>query len=186
MSTNLYIENEVVSVKNSKQIRSKYPLNLVGTGANGNITLTGTISGAQLPSVNVAGSNVTLTAAQAGSLVTLNPSAAVTITLPTPVTGMQFSFVFATAATGTNTVKVITAVTASQFMQGWLGVPVAAGTQKLFFGDGSSDVSLNFNATTTGGLLGGAFTITALSTTIWQVQGNVEGSGTVATPFGTS
>lgn len=43
MATNLYIENEVVSVKQTKAIRSKYPLVLAGTGTNAQITSNGVI-----------------------------------------------------------------------------------------------------------------------------------------------
>lgn len=152
----------------------------------GDFSVGGTITGGSAGTVNVTGSNVTLTSGEFGSVVTLNPSAAVVVTLPTPVAGAQFTFIVGTAATSSNTIKVITGTIASQFLQGYLGVPVAAGTQTLFFGNGTTDVSINLNGTTTGGLIGGEFTLTGISSTIWQVAGNVEGSGTVATPFGTS
>lgn len=134
--------------------------------------------------VDVTASTKTLTFDQSGSTILLDRAAGSTVTLPAPQTGLKFRFVVLTTVTS-NSYKVITDA-ATTFIQGSLGVPVAAGTQKLFFADGTTDVSVNLNGTTTGGLLGGQFELECVDGTQWQCTGNVEGSGTVATPFATS
>lgn len=186
-------EQNLPYVNTNKGYTTKKPITIQGSanldmsGSTGVLIFpSGGTSGQVSGNINVTATGLTLTTAQSGSIITLNPSAAVTITLPTPAVGLKYTFYFATAATSSNTVKVITGTILSQFMQGYVNVPVAAGTAKYFYGDGSTMVSLNFNGTTTGGLLGGDFSIVGLSSTIWQVTGNAEGSGTVATPFGTS
>jgi hypothetical protein len=180
---NLYIENEVETVKLSKQIRSKYPLNLVGTGANGNLSVSGSISGLE-PVVDVTTTPVTLTAAQSNSVILLDVASGTTITLPTDAAGLTYTFVVATTVTS-NSYKVIIGSASSYFI-GQIDVPVSTGTRKNFYGDGSSLLSINLNGSTTGGLQGGTFTVICLKAGLWSAQGSVEGSGTVATPFATS
>lgn len=148
---------------------------------NDPVSFLGGVTGQTQQVVDVTGATKTLTAAQSGAIVLLDV-ATTTVTLPADAAGLSFTFVVKTAATAQ---KVIIA-TASSYFQGELGVPVAAGTQKLFFGDASTLVSINLNGSTTGGLAGGSFTVTCLKSGLWQVNGNVEGSGTVATPFATS
>jgi hypothetical protein len=151
----------------------------------GNLTVGGSSSGGASPLIQAnAATGPTLTAAQSGSVVLFNRAAGSTVTLPAPVVGLHYRFVVLTSVTS-NAYKLITDA-GTTLLQGWLGVPVAAGTQKLFFADASSDVSVNLNGTTTGGLFGGEFEALCVSSTLWQVWGNVEGSGTVATPFATS
>lgn len=134
--------------------------------------------------IDVTTSTLTLNSYQSGALVLLDRAAGATITLPAPQAGMHFTFVVVTSAS-TGSYKVITDA-ATTFMMGSLGVPVSTGTQKLFFADGTTIVSVNLNGTTTGGLLGGSFEAVCLDGTQWQIFGNVEGSGTVATPFAIS
>lgn len=129
-------------------------------------------------------STLTLYEYQSGAAVLLDRATGVTVTLPAPQAGMRFRFVVKTSASG-GSYKVITDA-ATTFIQGHLRVPVAAGTGSDFFGDGSTHVSINLNGTTTGGLLGGSFELVCIDGTQWQVEGTVEGSGTVATPFATS
>lgn len=131
--------------------------------------------------VDVTTAAVTLTKAQSGSNVLLD-IATTTVTLPADVQGLNFHFIVATAATAQ---KVIIQ-SASSFFTGNLDVPVATGTRKSFFGDGSTLLSINLNGTTTGGLQGGDFTLVCLKVGLWLAVGAVEGSGTVATPFATS
>lgn len=136
----------------------------------------------RLPIVASSGATQTINPGQSNSWFLLD-RATLTYTLPTPKKGMTFGFAVTTAAT---TQKLVTATIASQFFIGGIWLGVAAGTGTEFWGDGSTLVSVNFNGTTTGGLVGSYFTVTAVSTTLWLVEGVVEGSGTVATPFATS
>jgi hypothetical protein len=94
--------------------------------------------------------------------------------------GTSYTFFLPTAAT---TVKVITA--ASNFLLGSAFVALSGGTIP-FFADGTATRSINLNGTTTGGIAGTFFTITAVTATQWLVQGALLGSGTVATPFANS
>jgi len=95
--------------------------------------------------------------------------------------GVSYTFFLPTAAT---TVKVITA--ASNFLLGSACVAVSASTDTTFFANGTTIRSINLNGTTTGGIAGSYFTITAVTATQWLIQGALLGSGTVATPFATS
>lgn len=130
-------------------------------------------------------SSATLTTTQSGSVVSLSAAAGLTVTLPTPALGMTYTFVIGTVPTS-NKYKIVTGTTASQFLAGgmWLDV---SGTLTREDGNGTSDVSINLNGTTTGAAsVGDMFTITGVSSTIWNVSGVVTASGTVATPFATS
>lgn len=150
---------------------------------NNPVAFLGGVTG-QTPTIIDGTAGVTLTAAQSGATILLDHASGGTFTLPTDAPGLNFRFIVITTVTSVG-YKVITA-SVSSFIQGYLNVPVAAGTAKYFFGDGTTDVSINLNGTTTGGLLSGEFTLTCLKSGLWQASGNVEGSGTVATPFGTS
>ena len=149
---------------------------------SGGINTTGPIAGLD-PIVTVTG-NVTLTAAQSNSTVVLNVASGATVTLPSDAAGITYNFAVGTTVTS-NSYKVIIGSTSSYFTGG-INVPVAAGTAKVFYGDGSSLLSINLNGSTTGGLQGGYFTVTCLKAGLWVAQGSVEGSGTVATPFASS
>lgn len=104
---NLYIENEVETVKLSKQIRSKYPLNLVGTGTNALITTNGVI----LPAyVELAASQISATTTSYTLFVNDNVSgtyqiAAVTATFGTASSSgtLQVEVATGTQATGSGT-----------------------------------------------------------------------------------
>lgn len=125
---------------------------------------------------------------QSSGWFTLNPAAAQTITLPTPVPGLTYTFVVQTSATGSNTLKWIVATGASgpQYIQGTDFISTVGGATSNFQGNGTTHVSVNMNGSTTGGLIGTTVTFTALSTTIWQAFIQNFGSGSLATSFGTS
>jgi len=53
-------------------------------------------------------------------------------------------------------------------------------------GNGSTHVAVSMNGTTTGAVKGTKLRFTCLSATNWLVQGVIQGTGTVATPFATS
>lgn len=148
---------------------------------NSSLTVNGSINGQS--NVSSVTADETLTTADSGSTLLLDAAAGATVTLPAPAAGLTYTFVVLTTVTS-NSYKVVTDASTT-FLQGYLAVPVAAGTSTYFFADGTSDISINLNGSTTGGLLGGQFSVTCLDGTQWQVSGVVEGSGTVATPFAT-
>jgi len=124
----------------------------------------------------------TLTAKESGATILLD-AAAVTYTLPTPSIGMFFEFRTTVASTAG---KVVTNLS-TEFLLGALSIQtIATVTPAGFAANGTTIRSINTNGTTTGGLVGDKFTVTAISATQWLVEGILIGSGTLATPFLTS
>ena len=132
--------------------------------------------------------NYQLTPAQSGALVVFNDLTGALYTLPTPVAGMWFEFWTQLACTS-NEYKVITKTIASEFI---LGAVTATHATVASSGTAypsvvaTANVSMNLNGTTTGGVPGDNFILTAISTTAWMLSGwNVQ-SGSTATPLSTS
>lgn len=123
---------------------------------------------------------------ESGSLCLFDRAAGTVYTLPAPVQGMQFEFLTTVSVTS-NAQKVITKTIASEFIVGSVTeVTIATATPAGFSADGTSIVSLSSNGTTTGGLIGSRFTVTAISASQWAIAGVIVGSGTIVTPFATS
>ena len=127
----------------------------------------------------------TLLAKEAGALCMIDSAAGVIYTLPPPVIGMEFNFAVSVTRTS-NAHKVITSA-ATEFINGgiFLGNSAAA-TGEFFAADGTTIRALSSNGTTTGGIIGDFYTLTAISTTVWFCRGVLNQTGTVATPFATS
>lgn len=123
---------------------------------------------------------------ESGSLCLFDRAAGVVYTLPTPVEGMQFTFL-ATVAVTSNAYKTITAA-ATQFMVGkvMIGDTTVAQSGDVFTADGTTIVAISEDGATKGGLIGGEYTLTAISSTKWAITGVTHGAGTLATPFATS
>lgn len=127
----------------------------------------------------------TLVPKEAGALCLFDTAAGCIYTLPAPVIGMRFQF--GTSITRTsNAHKVITSA-ATEFMTGgvFLGNSAAA-TGEFFAADGTTIRACSSNGTTTGGIIGDAYEVIAISTTVWFVRGVLNQTGTAATPFATS
>jgi len=130
-----------------------------------------------------------LTPAESGALILMDASDQITVTLPTPVAGMEFEFLTTISVTTSDTHKIITKTIASEFFLGGIdssSTTVAEGGDTFTAVTGDSFVAITSNGSTTGGLLGQHFKITAISTTRWVVSGCLMGTGTLATPFATS
>ena len=127
-----------------------------------------------------------LKASESGALCLFDTAAGVTYTLPTPVAGMEFTFMPTVKTTGTY--KVITKTVASEFILGTIfGYTTDVTEIDGFVADGTSIVAIAHNGTTTGGDAGGRYTFTAISTTQWLITGNMYGgTATPQTPFATS
>ena len=67
-----------------------------------------------------------------------------------------------------------------------MGDVTVAQSGDYFEADGSTHVAISAAGTTTGGLLGERYSLTAISTTQWVIHGVCHGAGTLATPFATS
>jgi hypothetical protein len=126
----------------------------------------------------------TLLAKESGALCLFSQAAATTYTLPTPVEGMEFEFLTTILATGSH--KVVTATVASEFLLGAVTSGDLDAATDVFQANGTNIVALTQNGSTTGGLVGSSFRVTAISATQWAVKGSIVGTGTVLTPFATS
>lgn len=127
----------------------------------------------------------TLTAQQSGALVLMDAAAGYTITLPTPVAGMQFEFLQTVTQTS-GTQKIITSA-ATVFLLGEVFTFTTATASGAGFAfDGSTHIAYTSNGTTTGGIIGTRLKFEALSATVWALTGMVVGSGTIATPASTT
>jgi hypothetical protein len=131
------------------------------------------------------GATRTLLPEESGSLCLLDRAAGVVYTLPTPVEGMQFEFA-ATVSVTSNAYKIITAAATEFLVGGVEASTLTAGGQDFFVADGTTIRALSAAGSTTGGLIGENYTVTAISSTQWQIKGVTCGSGTLATPFAAS
>lgn len=143
-------------------------------------------TGAHVQVIQSVGATRTLLAEESGSLCLFDRAAGNVYTLPAPVEGMQFKF-STTVLVTSNAAKFITN-SASVFLVGSVmgGSLTVADSGDVFQADGTTHVSVSMNGSTTGGLVGGEITVTAISSTQWVVSGDFVASGTVATPFATS
>ena len=138
----------------------------------------------------------------AGKLILINNST-LTITLPTinadglvasagpfrkgggPNTlsnvGIEYRFLMLTSSGSSTTIGSATVgdIMIGSMVQGKAGL----GAVHVFEPNGSSNYQLVFNGTTTGGVAGSYFSITAVFANRYLVQGVNLGSGTLATPF---
>lgn len=127
-----------------------------------------------------------LLAKESGALCLFDRAAGVVYTLPTPVIGMQFEFQTTVTITS-NAAKVITKTPASEFILGLVDMLIAGSATTLAAAfNGTTHVAISMNGTTTGGVIGDRFRLTAISTTQWVIDGVVSGSGSIATPAATS
>lgn len=126
-----------------------------------------------------------LTAKESGALCLFDLAAGVTYTLPSPVIGMTFEF-FTSVTITSGAAKMITNL-ATEFLLGAIGtMNNAATTAEAFAANGTSIRSVSGNGTTSGGIAGDRYRVTAISTTQWLIEGLLINSGTAVTPFATS
>lgn len=127
----------------------------------------------------------TLTVKESGALCLFDRAAGVVYTLPTPVIGMQFEFATTVTITS-NAAKVITSA-ATEFILGTVDMVInASATTLAAAGNGTTHRAISSNGSTTGGVIGDRYRLTAISSTQWLVDGTISGSGALATPFATS
>jgi len=132
------------------------------------------------------GATRTLLPEESGALCLFDAAAGVVYTLPAAVPGRQFEFSTTTAITS-NAAKVITNA-ATVFIVGSVmgGSLTVADSSDVFQANGTTHVAISSNGTTTGGLIGGSYKLTCISSTKWLIEGDFVGSGTLADPFATS
>lgn len=145
-------------------------------GATGSLQL-----GKHRQVIQSVGATRTLLASESGALCLFDRAAGNIYTLPTPVEGMKFEFVQTVAVTS-NASRVSTSA-ATVFMVGGVVMGKLAAGMDVFQADGAATVGISSAGTTTGGLVGSRYTLTAISSTQWVITGYLVGSGTLATPF---
>lgn len=128
-----------------------------------------------------------LKADESGALCLFDLAAGVVYTLPTPVQGMYFDFATTVTITS-NSAKTITKTIASEFILGTVfGYTTDATEIDGFEANGTNIVAIASNGSTTGGVIGDYYRLTAISTTQWLITGHVFcGTSTPSTPFATS
>ncbi len=124
---------------------------------------------------------------QSGALVVSAALTGAVYTLPTPVVGMWFEF-YSNLAPTTNEYKVITKAGTELMIGALVGTHATVGSSGTGFTAeaGDSFISISQNGTTSGGIPGDNFILTAISTTRWLVTGWTVQSGSVGTPFDTT
>lgn len=127
----------------------------------------------------------TLTAQQSGALVLMDAAAGYTITLPTPIAGMQFEFLQTVTQTS-GSQKIITSASTVFLLGEVFTFTTATASGAGFAFDGATHISYLSNGTTSGGIIGTRIVVTALSATVWAITGQVVGSGTIVTPASTT
>jgi hypothetical protein len=137
------------------------------------------------------GTTRTLTAASSGSTNLFDSAAGITYTLPAPVVGLSYRFVWTVLQTSSAHVVVTNAGTvfllgAVQAFSGEAVTPAVNLGPYQFAGNGSTHIKTTTNGTTTGGGIGSWLQFECLSATQWLVTGTIKSpSGTITTPFST-
>jgi len=139
------------------------------------------------PVLNVTTATYGPTAAQSGTIFTLNKADGMTITLPAAYAGYMYEFHIGTTFTSTLTIN---AATTGDTFQGIItmapsltGTATNAGATTMIAGPAAADHQYIANADTKGRFLGTKLKFTAITDAIWLVEGIAVTAGTCATPF---
>lgn len=129
--------------------------------------------------------NVTITAADHNrKMISLNRAAGITATLPAAATatlGCEFDFYIPTSLSGTTKIK---AANGSDTIMGRVQVDASlASNAPVSFSAGSTADTISLNGTTTGGKKGDHFKLVVIASNQWAAYGEIQATGTSATPF---
>lgn len=130
----------------------------------------------------------TLLATDSGALGLFNSTTGFTFTLPAitaNLVGTWFDFIV-TATVGSGSHKVITDAGTTFLLGAVEVITIATASPGGFAFNGTTHIAILMNGTTTGGIVGTKFRVTAISPTQWMIDGQLVGSGTVATPASTT
>jgi len=121
---------------------------------------------------------------ESGALCVHGAAAGAAWVLPEAEAGLWYEFLATVSVTASDVYSVTCA--SGDFIAGVVvgGNLTIGASGDVFTGDGTAHVTITQNGSTTGGLIGDSFVLTAISGTQWVVtQGVNVGSGTNATPF---
>lgn len=125
---------------------------------------------------------------ESGALCLFDSAAGTVYTLPAltaGLIGMKFEFLVTVSVTS-NAHKIITADAATFLLGEVLMYSTATASPAGFAANGTTIRALSAAGSTTGGLIGERYEVTAISATQWAITGVQVGSGTLATAFATS
>jgi hypothetical protein len=126
----------------------------------------------------------TLTAADSGALCIFGTAAGYTYTLPAAAAGLHFEFLVGITITS---VAAKTICATGDFLLGnFIQSTDGTYTSASHAADGSTILAISMNGSTTGGLVGDWYRVTAISATQWYIYGMGRATGSEATPFATS
>lgn len=158
----------------------------LGATTVSSLTNTGASVGSLKTVTNLTAATAAPTAAQSGTLFTLGRAAGITVTLPAPVVGLTYEFLVTTSVTSTS-YKIITDAGTTLLQGAYVAGYATVGDVNVFESlVATSNISVNMNGTTSGGLVGTLFRFDCLSSTLWNVSGTNFGSGTMVTSFATT
>ena len=157
---------------------------------SGNITTTGTLNNL-FPVTSITTATSSPTAAQSGTIITLNRAAGITVTLPAASAGIYYEFHIGTTFTGS---FILQGASSADVFQGMilqhdkdeLGSVVALNENIDTTGwniPAAADYRLTMDADTDGRFIGGHIRCVAISDAIWLLNGHVFGDGTVSHNF---
>jgi len=133
--------------------------------------------------INATASTLAVTRdAHAGKLVTLNRAAGIAVTLQ-PATGSGALYRFFVGTTITSNSTTIKVANASDTMVGGAIVMQDSGSTVIAFEAATTDDTITFNGSTTGGIKGDIVVVEDVAANLWRVELLVSGTGTEATPF---
>lgn len=138
------------------------------------------------PIVSLTSATKTATVMESGTMFVFNRAAGIVLTLPASADiGTYFDIMVGTTLTS-NFYTINTATPASELLVGKIiscATDNSNATTAYPALVGSSYVSVDMDATTTGGVKGDSIRFTKINDTTWEVYGNINASGVVATPF---
>lgn len=147
----------------------------------GQLLLTGKLS-QTIPITNVTDSTLAVTAAQSGSIFTLNRAAGIAVTLPA-ATGSGASFRFFVGTTVTSNTSTIKVANSSDTMSGVAFQAADGGSTSNAWETAASSDTITFDGSTTGGVKGDYVELIDVASTLWFVRLMGSATGTEATPF---
>lgn len=137
------------------------------------------------------GATRTLNEGESGSLIVLDKADGIVITLPAVTAGANagtwFEFMVGVTCTS-NSYKIITGAGTELMVGSIINCDTDTSDAVAIWKSlvATSNISVNLNGTTKGGVKGDRIRVTNINATTWVVEGVLNGNGVVVTPFATS
>lgn len=151
-------------------------------GATGTTGATGATGLGILPIIDGTTATIALVASDTGSFILLDRPTGIVVTLPSsPPDGTIYTFQIAQSASGGTYVINVNGA-GLDTIAGFVYMNKASTAPALFTATVGVATQIAMNETTTGGLVGGNFTL-VFNANKWYTSGDLFGSGAVSTPF---